>query len=439
MRYSSISDEARLSQDAYQPQEAPASCVQRVEETTTAGSLQSLVSTLVVLEHGRSDGILDVVADGVRTSIYMTRGIPAFAEEGTESATLTRLFVREGLLSREDYAHVVRRMTDTLFESEQMRFGEVAVQLGYLSVDQVHGTLAEESHRQILRCLGSATLSWRFLATQVPPELGCFPQSIRRLVLDTTRAMSPARRAALISASPTATLRLAGDVNELVGRFGMKPEEFRFALAIDGRRLADLRSMRVVGADADAVLAALEITGQLHVENADSGLLDLDEVGDMPTGIRMRTVPVVPSEAPSNVLSSPPSLASPSASSRSGTASVGMILPKRPASVEFSGLPGPEQANETRRLAARAFADGKSRLAANDMVQARLGFQRALVLYPHPVEYQLYARWAELHVVVQSRSEHDGLVHELRVLAERALREAVETEFAASVLSRLSA
>ena len=114
--------------------------------------------------------------------------------------------------------------------------------------------------------------------------------------------------------------RISGDASDLVARFGLKPEELRFVLSIDGHRsMTELRRAHVVGVEPDAVLAALFITGHLQVEGDEAPLLELDDVFEPTTSIR--TKPVLPELG--------------ATSTRPEPSTVGLILPKSTSTVNF--------------------------------------------------------------------------------------------------------
>ena len=96
-----------------------------------------LIRDLLILEGRAATGQLEVASEGVHTLLYFVEGQLVYAEGGTLSDTLGRVLTREGTLTREQYVEVLQQMTDALVEHEEMRFGEVAIRLGYLSPQQV--------------------------------------------------------------------------------------------------------------------------------------------------------------------------------------------------------------------------------------------------------------------------------------------------------------
>lgn len=112
-----------------------------------------LVAALLLAQAERRSGVFDVHAEGARTQVFLSDGSVVFAEQGTLGDTLGRVLVREGKLTTEQYTAAIQRMVQGLVESEQMRFGEVAVELGFLMQEQVNEALATQVRHKVLRCL----------------------------------------------------------------------------------------------------------------------------------------------------------------------------------------------------------------------------------------------------------------------------------------------
>jgi len=109
------------------------------------------------LAESRHSGIVETVGeDGIRTDLFLRRGEVIFVEQGTLGETLGRLLQREGLLSQDEYAQVINRMTEKLIDTEQLRFGEAAVELGFVTGAQIHKALALQVRRKAVRCLATA-------------------------------------------------------------------------------------------------------------------------------------------------------------------------------------------------------------------------------------------------------------------------------------------
>ena len=100
-------------------------------------SRPALLEELLAIHREQRTGLLDVAAPRVRTVLYFKAGTLVFAEQGTLGQTLGRIMLEKKLLTEEQYATVIERMTDAIFQSEGMRFGEVAIQLGFIGPEVI--------------------------------------------------------------------------------------------------------------------------------------------------------------------------------------------------------------------------------------------------------------------------------------------------------------
>ena len=122
-----------------------------------------LARSIAALRAKQRTGRLTVDADSSRTFVYLREGHIVFAEEGTQGETLGRLLVRQKLLSQEQYLTVLSKMTDALVSNEQIRFGETAVELGYLSEQQVRSALVDQVRWKVVRCFMREAPTWSFV------------------------------------------------------------------------------------------------------------------------------------------------------------------------------------------------------------------------------------------------------------------------------------
>lgn len=113
----------------------------------------SLLVALAKAHRDRTTGVVEVAGEGAVSLLYVQDGVIVFADEGTLGDTLGQILLREGKLSQAQYARIIDRMTEALVDNEQMRFGEVAIELGCLSPSEVHDALHGQMRRKALRCL----------------------------------------------------------------------------------------------------------------------------------------------------------------------------------------------------------------------------------------------------------------------------------------------
>lgn len=208
--------------------------------------------------------MLSIDADGARTFVYLKNGVPVFAEEGTSGETLGRMLVRQRMLTQEQHAEVIAKMTDALVLNEQLRFGEVAVELGFLSEEQVRKALQDQVRWKIVRCFQRPQVAWSFEDSEARLEdVGNFPMRVEALVLAALRWLEDEHKAELglkrfLELTPVLTDAAA----EIATRFELSAEERRFVEAIDGRR--DTKSLlagsEARDVDGPALVTALVVT-----------------------------------------------------------------------------------------------------------------------------------------------------------------------------------
>ena len=93
-------------------------CWQRPRIAATEAPLpSSVLKQLFALRKSEQTGILEVEGEGVCTLIYLLRGVPVLAEEGTLGETLGRLLLREDRINQDQYAHIIAHMTKSVMGS----------------------------------------------------------------------------------------------------------------------------------------------------------------------------------------------------------------------------------------------------------------------------------------------------------------------------------
>src|SRR5580700_7767768 len=112
-----------------------------------------IVEALLSLERDKRTGALDFRAEGVLTRIFVDRGVPVFAEAGVLGETLGHVLVREQIMTDKQFAAVVRKMTDAIIDDENVRFGEVVVELGILTREELDNALVTQVEKKIMGCV----------------------------------------------------------------------------------------------------------------------------------------------------------------------------------------------------------------------------------------------------------------------------------------------
>lgn len=342
----------------------------------------------------RLNAVVEVRAAGTSTLIYFAAGGPVFAEQGTLGETLGRLLVSLGTLTQEQYAKVIDRMTEQLVNSEQVRFGEVAIQLGYLTPLQVHDALVEQTRRKVARCLAWPQVNWRVVdGAEALADVPRFAMDLDELASEAIRKVYDRERLTdLLVPLADTWLALRGNAGVVGGRLRLNAAETKLARSLDGTRtLKEILEENPLGRadDQDATLRTL-------------GLLVLTESVEPLAARRTKAIAIAPAPVPE--APAPPPAPEPS---RPDTLPPG----KRPSTAM--------RAVQAARLEAeRAFQRGRTQARSGTWALAARELRFAAALYSDPAEYRLWALWAEIKA--GRRNEADALP-ELRELATEAL------------------
>ncbi len=425
-------------------------------------------------------GLLKITIADTQTFVYLKAGEPIFAEEGSAGETLGRLLLRQQRLTQEQYLEVLSKMTDALFFNEQIRFGETAVELGYLTEKQVETALRDQVRWKIVRCMQADEPTWTFEDNpSVIEDVGDFRMALEGLVLDAILWMESDRRLALGLAEAmdkyvyVPPMTRAQFVEELKDEEGLE----RFLLLADGQSTTRelVASPTVGGLDPEAVLTALlmlgtcRLTAERHAGSArDPRFVVAPVVQGTPAEPKTPVVhaepvrlpvaptpkaPAVPAAAPASPPNRPPlrpraltpfAVKTPEGAKiveqtidRKRTAEIVLKIreqpPQHPLDVEIARTPATP--HEQRLLAEQAFQRGRVHLEAERSAQAAMAFKRALELAPDNAEFELLALWCE----TRGRVWADGEVaSELRKRAALAVSRDPNLAFAYHVLGYLA-
>ncbi|AKF06719.1 hypothetical protein DB32_003868 [Sandaracinus amylolyticus] len=197
-----------------------------------------LARVLRVLEAERATGVLDVDAGGLRTTFYLREGAIVFAESGTVGETLGRVLVTRGVITDAQYRQILRRMTDALVHDELMRFGEVAIELGILSPDQVSDGLRAQMRMRVVRCLQLDQARWIFRDdADAVASVARFAVQLPAVLLEAlSEPQEAARWAMRLAAHGELAIVLAAPPSEIATRLGVGPAELRIVRALDGHQ-----------------------------------------------------------------------------------------------------------------------------------------------------------------------------------------------------------
>ena len=361
-----------------------------------------LLKMLLELQESQKSGALDIAGPAARVRLFMESGQLVHADEGTVGETLGRLLLREQVVDHEQYTAAIEWMADLRASGKKAMLGEVFVDLGLLSEQQVRAALAAQLQSKAMRALGWSNARFRFIESPGPLVLSDrFVTPLEPLVVAALRLADREPVDALLAGARERHAAIHGD-RARIDAFRFPPGEDAFARGLDATRtVRQLLTEKEENVDRPVVLAALLLTD----------ILDLHLHAKR--GVVPRPAPVPP--LPSTKLIAPPISSNPVSSA----VPVGPETPVRP----MAPL-----------LAEQAYQAGKRLARANRLAEAVVELRRAAVLYP-AVEYNLWATWAEARA---DEEDEDSHAPALRVIAELAVEEDSERGFATFVLGYLA-
>ena len=350
--------------------------------------------------------MLHVQADAVETLLYFRDGRLVFAEAGSLGETLGRLLVAQGTLTLEQYTAILEQMTAAFREKKELRFGEIAVQLGFLTPEQVSEALATQVARKFVHCMQWEQCVCSF--DERPDDVARVPQfpvSFEPLILEGVRQHFDDRRCAAVL-DPIAELwpSLRADSSEVAQKFRLDGRGLRLLRMIDGEnQIQDLLDSSPAGEETRNLLVALAVSNALSLTRR-SMLPPAPE----PEAVVQPVAPTVSrDDEPSVVILLPlPRPIEEVAPTRSNAP------PARP-----QGKPDDRQA---RVAAEQAYQLGCSFLATEEWGAALRELRRAHEQCPGELEYHLALKWAEFRVGT-GETDWRGRRAALREIAERAV------------------
>ncbi len=392
----------------------------------------SLPEILVDLGERAETGVLEIRAEGVCTSIHLHRGNPVFAEGGSLHDTLGRLLLRRGEISETEYVRVIERMTETLVDNEPLRMGEVLVELGMLTPNDVYDALVQQVSEKIIACFRWPRFSHSFHPLEAISEemLAYEVPSLEALLLAGLKAhFGPGRVELLLRPHSGRYPALRISAAETGNRFQMSPAEQKFLLEVRGdRTVAQMqRDSCLDAAHAGQVLTALVVAREVVLNQARSAAKP-DRAASRP-----RT-PTAQARATGTVETRVGRRRDPR---RKGHDSLGQLFGRLQKMPE-SKLPSrPSDERQTRLEAERAFRSGMVLLLQNMMPGAQREFARAAELQPSEPEYRMYESWVGY---LTARGEEDQTLARAKAqaCASRLLQDRKESPRAHSILGRLA-
>jgi CheY-like chemotaxis protein len=390
----------------------------------------SLPEILVDLGERAETGVLEIRAENFCTSIHLNRGNPVFAEGGLLHDTLGRLLLRRGEISESEYVRVIERMTETLVDNEPLRMGEVLVELGMLTPNEVYDALVQQVSEKIIACFRWPRFSHSFHPLEAVSEemLAYEVPSLEALLLAGLKAhFGPGRVELLLRphSSRYPTLRIGAA--EMGNRFQMNPAEQKFLLEVRGdRTVAQIQRKSCLDeVHAGQVLTALVVAREVVLKDAPSAAKPDRGASRPPT-------PSAPARATAEAR-----VGRRQDPRRKGHDSLGQLFDRLRKMPESKTPTCPRDEQQTRLEAERAFRSGMVLLLQNMMPGAHREFARAAELQPGEPEYRMYEAWGS-YLTARGEEEQTLARAKAHACASRVLQDHKESSRAHSILGQLA-
>jgi DNA-binding response OmpR family regulator/tetratricopeptide (TPR) repeat protein len=231
-----------------------------------AGPL-AFAGELLQLSRTRETGVLEVRTGSIRMRVFVQAGAVVSAEGGSLRETLGRMLLRRGDLAEADYVRVIERMTERVMANEHQRMGEVLVELGLLSHDEVHRALEAQVSEKVSACFGWADASWSFSELDaLPDDLEPFtlPPAERLVYAGLREHAPPAAVAAWLRPHAKEKPRLRRRLGELQALFALDGAALREIERLDGTRA--LGSFDAHDGPLQALLATLMLCDAIELD-----------------------------------------------------------------------------------------------------------------------------------------------------------------------------
>ena len=414
----------------------------------------TVIEPLLALEREDLTGALEFRANGVTTVVYVRAGEIGYASGGTIGETLGRLLVRSGRLEEDHGVSVIHHMIDRLVDRDEVRFGEVLVELGFLTAAELEVALAKQVREKLIGCVLRGRGDWVFHPDDARLEaVGSYVVGARPMLVEAGRRLSERRVEEILSLSSPRYPEIVAPESVVTAEFELSPEEQALLRDLDGTVSISFLRTRTDLPELLPFLAALVLGGGVTLRVTPTTARRPSETRPVPPAFQtQRRAPgPVPTEGSSVAHSaSTIAVARNLAEHRSSRESFEQILPDaavrgKEAQARLKVLldakkpktgrrrwPDAKNDRERRLMAASAFHKGRLFLRAEDAERALPGLHRALELRPQELEYELHVKWAQL--LVNDAFKDDARRNEVEHLAMKCLRADHLCELAWSVL-----
>ncbi|MCK6550125.1 hypothetical protein L6R52_30095 [Myxococcota bacterium] len=234
-----------------------------------SGADPSFAGLLVELWRTSATGVLDVEAESVRTTVFFLNGEPVFAEHGAVADSLGRTLVRTGLVTEAQLSRAFEHLAVRPAGSEQMRLGEVLIELGILAPDQVHDAIRQQVVDKLVACFQGRSVRHRYReGGDFLHDVGIFKCAVPKLLLAGVRRWYDLPRVqSILGPRAERYPRLRSDLSTVVSRFGLGASELRMLRSLTGTKALGrlIESSVLDRVSTSQVLTALLLTDELEL------------------------------------------------------------------------------------------------------------------------------------------------------------------------------
>ncbi|NRA36201.1 MAG: tetratricopeptide repeat protein [Polyangiaceae bacterium] len=224
---------------------------------------ERFLRTLIDLKLDRETGILDVESASLQVLVFIQTGVPVYVSGGPLGDTLGTVLQARSDLDSVGYADILDQMGVTA----QTGFRATAIQLGYVTDEQVDDALHSQVQAKLLHVASLRQTSCRFEPQTLVDGIPHHPTDVLDLVLEGVRRFYNATQledvvSRLLDHYPS----LVGASERIAHRFSLSRSRRQWLQSIDGRQsvrslLSDPRVERIDGC---RLIAALELSRCAH-------------------------------------------------------------------------------------------------------------------------------------------------------------------------------
>lgn len=378
---------------------------------------RKLLLEILQIQRDRATRLIDVQTGELTTTLAVHDGQLVAANASKPGEPIGRILRRKGMISPAHYMDVLERISEVLSVGERVRFGEVAVGLGYAKPEDVAECLTEQVRGLVVRMFQGASPTWTVReASEGRSRSGEVTMHVEAIFLDAVRWLDDARKGALgLDDAKERALQPAWPLPEIDVRFELTPDEaeaVRVVLAGDAT-VAEIGAKRFPdNVDIHAVLTALIAAGA-------ASFRERGKAEVLQRSVRKR------------VPAPPPSWAK--VDDESAKRAVVKVMKAREASPAIPVERSVGTLLEQALGAERDFQRGRELFRAGDVAAALRHFEQAMAVDPTAEEYGLFVAWSRHQLAGDDLAPAD--VAELEERAGRTLAQNPKAAFGYFVLA----